>query len=134
MSKSYFVTTLVFSILVLLAALGQAFAASMPAGLIGKWCAEQWISVTPAGFRGSADSDEYGCDLKHIKEIENSSASGTWRAIFSCHGEFGRVEVNSLMALQMLNHSPFLVVSNTLSRPASKKVSVPPLIAYAKCQ
>jgi hypothetical protein len=134
MSNSRSVTGLVILFILFMASVARTFAAPMPAGLLGKWCAGQWISVTPTGFRGSADSEEYGCDLKNIQEMENFSANETWQAVFSCRGEFGRVEVNSLIALQTLNGFPVLVMANTLSPRASKKVSVPPVIAYVKCQ
>jgi hypothetical protein len=108
-------------------------AASMPGELFGKWCAGQWISVTANGFKGSGDSEEYKCDLEHIEEIENYNANGTWKAAFTCSGEFGTIKLNTLIALQMLKDTPYLAMANTLDFQDSKKASVPPLIVYAKC-
>lgn len=122
-----------FTLIFCLSSGGLAFGATMPDSILGNWCSDSEMShieVTPKGFQGSSDGEGWACDVKYIKEVANQ----TWRAVFSCNGEFGTVEIRSLIKLQMLNGSLYLAWTETLNKRDAKKIaSSPPLTISSKC-
>jgi hypothetical protein len=106
-------------------------AATIPDELWGKWCAESWVNFSKRGYKGSADSEEYVCDVKRIERV----ADDTWEAQFLCEGEFGRVRVKSVIRVQELRNERFIAIAAKLKsiRDAST-TSLSPLTVYRKCE
>jgi len=109
---------------------GTTLAATMPDELIGHWCSSSFnFTISKKGLAGSADSEGYGCDLRNITEVE----ADTWKANYSCEGEFGRVKVSSLIRLETLNGRPYLATADSVERRDAKKGQVNALSIFYKC-
>jgi hypothetical protein len=112
---------------------------SVPDELIGIWSASTddfcgGIKFTSKGYTGSADGEGYGCDVKSVRKLSDEfSETPTWRMVFVCGGEFGKVQVNSLIRVQTVKGLRLMVQVNTLSPKDAKKVTVQPVSILYKC-
>ena len=116
--------------LLLLTGVCAAANATVPEELYGKWCAEGWIEFNAAGYRGIADSEQYGCDITQVRKITGK----TWNAKFMCEGEFGRTEVNSIIHVQEVKGEAFLAMADSLKhKKDAKRIGVSALSIHRKC-
>jgi hypothetical protein len=113
-------------------------AVSIPDELIGKWSARAGghcgIQFTSKGYTGSSDSDGYGCRAKSVLALAHPHQDPAWRVVFVCRGEFGKVQVNSLIRLQTINDERVITQSDTLRPQDTKTASVPPLSILHRCR
>jgi hypothetical protein len=126
------------STLLLHAGASMAVAASMPDELIGKWSARAGghcgIQFTSKGYTGSSDSDGYGCRAKSVLALAQPHQDPAWRVVFVCEGEFGKVQVNSLIRLQTINGERVMTRAENLRPQDDKKATLPPLSILHKCR
>jgi hypothetical protein len=125
-------------LLLLLAIPSTLIAASIPDELIGGWSASTddfcGIKFTSKGYTGSADGEGYKCDVKNVRELfKEFSENPMWRMVFVCEGEFGTVQVNSLIRLQTIKGVRFMAHVETLSPKDVKKATVEPVSILYKC-
>jgi hypothetical protein len=84
----------------------QAFSASMPAELIGNWCAAQ---IDRSGYSGHADGEGYACKLKTIRQPK--SYDKNWIGEFTCSFEDRRgVRQRSFFHLREFEGSDLLII------------------------
>jgi hypothetical protein len=126
------------SMLILPAGASMAVAAAIPDDLIGKWSARAGghcgFQFTPKGFTGSSDSDGYGCRAKSVLALAHPHGDPAWRVVFVCKGEFGQVQVNSLIRLQTINGERVMTRAETLRPQDAKKAALPALSILHKCR
>lgn len=56
-----------------------------------------------------------------------------WEIKFLCGGEFGEIQVNSLIRLRTVNGKRIMAMADTLSPTDQEKATVTPLIIYTPC-
>jgi hypothetical protein len=116
-----------------------AVAASVPQELIGRWSESTdefcGLQFTAKGYTGSSDGEGYGCDVKSVQALPDSSAeTPTWKIVFVCEGEFGRVQVSSIVRLRTIKGLRIMAHADTLRPQDMKKAVVPPLSILYGCQ
>jgi hypothetical protein len=128
----------VLSILLLHSNTCIAVAVSIPDELIGKWSASTGehcaIQFTATGFTDLSEGEGYGCQAKSIRTLADVHLDPTWSMVFVCEGEFGTVQVNSLIRLQTINGKRVVRRADTLRPQDAKKVAMPPLSILYKCR
>jgi hypothetical protein len=103
---------------------------TVPMELFGKWCSESEIEFNATGYKGAADSEQYGCDITRIQKI----AEDTWKGEFVCEGEFGRSEVISIIRRQRLKGIELLGMANSLKhRKDAARIGVSALSIQHRC-
>ena len=128
----------VLSMLLLHASTCMAVAASIPDELIGKWSAstDEYCSIqfTATGFTDLSEGEGYGCQAKSIRRLADIHHDPTWSVVFVCEGEFGKVQVNSIIRMQTIGGKRVVRRADTLRPQDAKKVAMPPLSILYKCR
>jgi hypothetical protein len=125
--------------LFLVGASGAATAASVPDELIGSWSEINddfcGIEFKPKGFNGSADGEGYGCIVKSVRVLsEPLSQTPTWSIVFVCEGEFGKIQMTSLIHLRTIKGIRMMARADSLGSLDAKKADVAPLSLLFKCK
>jgi hypothetical protein len=126
------------STLLLHASASMGVAASIPDELIEKWSARAGgycgFQFNSKGFTGSSDSDGYGCQAESVLALAHPHQDPAWRVVFVCEGEFGKVQVDSLIRLQTINGERVMTRAETLRPQDAKKATLPPLSILHRCR
>jgi hypothetical protein len=126
------------STLLVHAGASMAVAAAIPDELVGKWSASAGghcgFQFTAKGFTGSSDSDEYGCRARSVLALTQPHQDPGWRVVFVCEGEFGKVQVNSLIRLQTIDGERVMTRAESLRPQDAKKATLPPLSILHRCR
>lgn len=111
-----------------------AGAASMPAELIGTWCDadNSKVTYTKAGYNSSADGEYFGCEVRSAQS-DTEAPNKTWTIRYFCSGEFGTIQVKSLIAMMEVASRKVIAVSDSLNRKDSARARVSPIYIMAEC-
>jgi hypothetical protein len=120
------------------ACVAVAAAVSIPHELVGEWSASTdercGIKFTAKGFTGSSGGEGYDCQARRVRTLGDLHQDPRWRIVFVCEGEFGKVEIDSLLRLQTIRGKRVMAQTATLSPRDTKKAAVPPLSVLHECR
>ena len=139
-TMSAFRTICVLSALLVYAdtCIAVAAAVSIPHELVGRWSASTaercGIQFSANGFTGSSGGEGYDCQANSVRTVRDRRQGLTWSIAFVCEGEFGKVQISSVIRLQTIKGKRVMTQANTLSPQDAKRAAVPPLSVLHECR